>query len=121
MTEPNLSIAGVAAVASIFVVQLGLSPVAVQWAAIGAGGGLLLAATVGRWKALAAFPFVVFLSAGLGEWISAVFFENSVPWKNGLSAVLAFGFHPLAAAFIQQIPQVPQLVAKWWPRNPRGK
>ena len=117
MSEPNLSIAGVAAVVSVFIVQLGLSPVAVQWAAIGAGGGLLLAATVGRWKALAAFPFVVFLSAGLGEWLSALYFAHSLQWKHGLSAVLAFAFHPLAAALIQRIPQ---LVSKL-SRNPRGK
>lgn len=92
--------------ASIFIVQLGLSPAAVQWAAIGAGGGLLLAATIGRWKALAAFPFVVFLSAGLGEWASVLFFSGSIPWKHGLSALLAFAFHPLVAAGIPLLPKL---------------
>lgn len=117
MTEPNLSIAGVAAVASMFIVQLGLSPTAVQWAAIGAGGGLLMAATVGRWKALAAFPFVVFLSAGLGEWLSAIFFAGSIHWKHGLSALLAFLFHPIVAAGLPHIPQFMSMLA----RNKRGK
>lgn len=93
----------VSAVGAYTVVLLGVDHQTLFAAFCGASLGLLFSITIGRWKAMAVFPFVVILAAELGTWAAAAWFDGQPHARKGMAGLLALFAHPLMAIAIKRL------------------
>lgn len=121
MHDHNAPLGVAAGIASAILLSLGLDPMLVQWVAIAAGGGLLLAAPSKRWVALFAFPVVVLLSAAMAQAITSIWFEDHKPTATLIGIGLGFLFHALVPVVVDHIPNVlGTLLQRFSGRTSRG-
>lgn len=113
MHDHNAPLGIAAGIASAVLLSLGLDPMVVQWVAIAAGGGLLLAAPSKRWVALFAFPVVVLMSAGIAQAISAIWFEDHKQTTILIGIGLGFLFHAIVPVIVQNVPNLVGTAAQW--------
>lgn len=106
MQDHNVGFATAAGIAAAIITGLGLDPLTVQWAAIGAGGGLILATQIRKWVALMAFPFVVLLAAGLAQSVDRIWLDADKAWLVLLAIAFGFLFHVLVPVVVQHVPSV---------------
>lgn len=89
-----------------FVAATGVDPQQLVWGGIGSIVGAGMAGEMGRWRAIAVFVAVVFLSALIGTAIAAEAFKGALLWRNTLSALVAVLFHPMLASLVAFLPKV---------------
>lgn len=106
MHDHNAPLGMAAGIASAVLLSLGLDPMLVQWVAIAAGAGLLLATQTKRWVALFAFPVVVLMSAGLAQAAGHIWFGNDKPTTLLIGMCVGFLFHALVPVVVQHVPNV---------------
>lgn len=105
MNDTNHGFAVAAGIVAAIIAGLGLDPLTVKWAAIGAGAGLLLAAHTKRWITLTSFPLVVLLAAGLAQSMDRIWF-GSKEWETLLAIALGFLFHKIVPVLVEHMPDI---------------
>jgi MFS-type transporter involved in bile tolerance (Atg22 family) len=92
--------------ATAFFALIGVEPQAVLWGMVGAIFGAPLAPPAGRMRQVAVFLAVMLICALLGTWAAEEWHAGSTRARNVWAAALAFGFHPLSAAFVGALPDL---------------
>lgn len=93
----------IGSIGTMTVSLLGLPPLPLFVAFCGASLGLLFAPSVGRWKAMLAFPFVWILAAEIGTWIAHLKFPGDVGAQLTACGLLGLFFHPLIGLGLNRI------------------
>lgn len=93
----------VSSVGAVTVALIGVEPQTLFLAFCGSTLGLVLSVSIGRWKAIAVFPFVTIVAAELATWAALAAFDGSSVARNGLAALIGMFAHPLISAGVRQI------------------